>query len=142
MANVENINRLIELLRTDESAKRFNMGNFFNFNSETDREPICGTAACIAGHACLLKYPNAMVSRNSGYLIVSENYTDSPGHVAKDFLGLNWNQAEWLFYGRFTTVFSLSDITVDHAIKALEHIRDGKPVRLNDWDWVMVEIDA
>lgn len=141
MANIENINRLIELLRTEESAKRFDMEHFFGIDENIwDDTPICGTAACIAGHACLLQYPDAMISGHSGNVIVSEDFIVHPEGAAKEFLGLNTEQSHWLFYGEFKDGGICADgvITIDMAIEALEYVRDGNPVTSSPYDYVIL----
>lgn len=117
----------IELLKqTQEAIKNspeFYMGLWFH-----KAGPVCGTAACIAGHIIATKCPKAIYTVG-GYVDLLE-----PGkavvdvvEVATDMAGLTYDQREWLFYGGYSQ-HGLNNNSSELAIEAIQHIIDGKPV--------------
>jgi len=114
--NKENIQKLIDVLKSEEGLKgvTFDMATFYG------EDEICGTVACIAGHAALLTDPNAFTPRRAG----------TAYNIARSWLDISVEQANKLFYA-LNFPGSIFDITEDQAVAALEHLRDTGEV-----DWV------
>lgn len=87
------------------------MADLCNINPDSFVSHDCGTTACLAGWASLL----------------SGEKKGMPWNVAKDWLGLYFNEAIWLFHGKFTAD-QLEDIPVSKAIEALEYVMAGNSV--------------
>lgn len=96
--NVENLNKLIEHLKAIPD-EQFNMGEW------------CGSAYCIAGHACLLA---GEPDNDIGFARVLQ--------VAQGWLGLEAATADVLFSDGWP--YNIEDVTRDGAISALKHLRD------------------
>jgi hypothetical protein len=118
MPNVENINKVIEMIsacQPDEINPEpgipiFDMGTFL------DESHTCGTRACIGGYAYVA----------AGGTVDDED-CDSEKKAA-DFLGIDMNAANHLFYP--DEVDGSFEATPQEAVKVLEHLRDMGKV---DW---------
>ena len=119
MPNVENINKVIEAIRSAGTGKYeglgFNMASWYvkdgNFPDRSGHK--CGTVACIAGWAWAVSPENKngpLSMFNRGYLF----------HGRK-FFEISPEQAGRLFTPNFV---DLSEITVDQAVETLERLRD------------------
>lgn len=137
--NIENINKLIHHLKSLKNEENFSMNQWLRFgwfgDSEVDwdDEPAsrlveqmhekgdCGTVACIAGHAAILKA--AEEGDTSGkYDIYSAR------DQAENWLGLTEQQADVLFEPRSIAEFMI-EFSREEAIQALEYMRDHGEVR-------------
>lgn len=132
MANIKRIRDLINLLTMEETETRFDMSEYIR---PYDNEPICKTAACIAGHTMILAYPNAMAFTSSD--IIVDDQIRSVYESAKDYLDLNHSQADWLFFGDFHDG-TMSQIKPKHAIKALEFLVEYPD--LDPYDLVLFDL--
>jgi hypothetical protein len=114
--NVENLNLMIEAIKKEPKAIR--MGNFVEKNN------TCGTTACLAGWANLLRL-NAV-----GKYVTPGKYSDD--NAAAEWMGITPERANQLFY-----TFSADHLPQDQrkavAIRVLENIRDGKGGTFEDW---------
>lgn len=113
--NKENIQQVIDVLKSEEGLEgvTFDMATFYG------EDEVCGTVACIAGHAALLADPNAFTPRRA-----------RPAYdIARSWLDISVEQADKLFYA-LNFPGSIFDITKAQAIAALEHLRDTGEV---DW---------
>lgn len=119
--NIDNAVKLIEKLK-DENTK-FNMSYFIDQDYKkfdwldgvnTDPEYHCGTAGCVAGWAAL------MSGERHGAV------TD----IARDWLDISMQEAEWLFYAGFNdrNGHLLMDVNRYQAIEAIEWLMNGHPV--------------
>ena len=133
MINKEKAYKLIELLKTEESAKRFDMTQFFNINDidVIETQPVCGTAACIAGHTVLMEYPDAKVDYCGDVLLPndSEESHEAPD-LAANTLNLDSDEAYWLFYGQFCEYGISQKISPTMAITAIQHLIDGNEIKI------------
>lgn len=118
--NIENMNKLIDLLKSDEVKGHFNM----EFDYLTDlHNPACGTACCIGGWITYKFYnrDNIMCHRS----------------IAK-FLDISDDDAYNLAYPVvYNEGLSGYDATREQAIKLLEMLRDGEIGFSDCWDKVM-----
>lgn len=127
MANKRNINRVIASIKGEIKATEqigFNMEDFVTDTSGDRSGRHCGTVACIAGHAHILKTkedPKTCFFA-AGRIVES----------GKEYLKLSYEDAEELFYANALQEDgqSLDDITPEQAIRTLEHLRDTGEV---DW---------
>ena len=64
MPNIENINKLIEVLKSDRAKDHFNMNAWFDNGRDYSGCPSeineCGTVACIGGWCNVLQYEENM----------------------------------------------------------------------------------
>jgi hypothetical protein len=127
--NVENINRLIEVIGAI-NPKRFDMSNFAKrigtdgFWDNGNVKPTalatdCGTCGCIAGWAVAALKPNARIKVGDTTTIAA---------TAAKALGIDDTDAEALFEPY--DVASWGSISRRQAIRVLEHLRDTGEV---DW---------
>lgn len=122
--NIERIKQLREYLSSNFDETRFDMGRWCRLTEQ--HENICKTASCLAGWAIAVFEPNATTSLSVGYLLkVGEHRFELPTYAA-DLLELSEDEADWLFRGFFVgDEMHLEDITLAHAIKALDHLIAG-----------------
>lgn len=111
--NVENINKLIEVLKSESLVEDTGVG--FNMHHTIKIRPRCRTVACIAGHAALLKH---------GYSQVLEVHNrEEIEEEAAQWMGLDLDLAFKVFYPSSVAGYRApSSVAVD----LLEKIRDGK----------------
>jgi hypothetical protein len=120
--NIENIDKTIDLIREciarsdiDNTTKKgtpvFNMRIFAETNMHT-----CGTSACIGGYAFI---------GATGRLEATAD--EDMEDVAADYLGLDYEAADKLFYPDLTQAW---DATPTQAIAVLEHLKTKGKV---DW---------
>lgn len=98
--NIQNMKRLLTRLKHIKD-ERFDMSDFIQPNE-------CGTAACIAGHACLIMgfkigphpdFEGELIFVNKkGRKIIPES-------EAGQWLGLDYREADNLFFGRWSPKF-------------------------------------
>lgn len=123
MANKRNINRVIASIKGEIKATEklgFNMGGYIESAVEDMTGRHCGTVACIAGHAHVLKTradfeDMGKYQSDWGGSEVEEN--------AMEYLGIDSSKAPSLFYG-YGSGGSMDDITPEQAIRTLERLRD------------------
>lgn len=118
-------NAALLMKRLDEYREQFSMEWWFmdtgdhvvGWINEIDPEQInhCGTSACIAGHAAII----------SG--VQHGRICD----IAQEWLEMTDDEVTWLFEGYFTSV-PLGDVTVEHAMDALYHLMQDKPIRVEN----------
>lgn len=136
--NIANIQKLIDHLKLTR-AENFNMHHFMmgfperrkpnNVLKQMETEGGCGTTACLAGHAVLIKAaeegerlgPTGRLKNPPSYGLGLGGDVDTR---AQRWLGLSNDQAIDLFY-RLD-----SDLTPEDTIPVLEHLRDTGEV---DW---------
>lgn len=146
MPNTENINRLIEAIRTEERAA-FNM-NWWIIKKTGDEDiddyaiprelkdvieaHPCGTVACIGG------FCNLLVDEPNSY---EAHKFDPNSYAAHKFLGIPREDADALFYpgdgqGSYQQELSKRAYAASpkDAIRVLEHLRDTGKV---DWSIIM-----
>jgi len=121
MPNIENINKLIEVLKSDRAKDHFNMNFWFGNEKGYSLLPSeineCGTVACIGGWCNVLQY------EEKADKFYNVHYQDSD---ARDWLGLDAATAGDLFYSYES--FGITN-PLD-VIPVLEHLRDTGEV---DW---------
>lgn len=116
--NKHNMRKLISHLR-ELPAEKVYMDYFFSYRPRGDsfaaRVPVagvfdadaCGTAACIGGWA-------ATLARKEGAV-------GSTVRVAREWLGMQWEEADGLFYGNWRRSGQyLGDVTRDQVVEELE----------------------
>ncbi len=105
----------------------FDYGNWFanhdgvrfelwQYAMDDQKPPKCGTAACVAGHACLLFWDKSKKS-----LCKLESIKDT----AKQILGLSEQTAHNLFVRNIFTITKTHDLKYAgriHAVRRLEHL--------------------
>lgn len=121
MPNIENINKLIEVLKSDRAKNHFNMSVWLDNGKSYPPLPSeinkCGTVACIGGWCNVLQYEeNPDKFYAADYQALEET----------DWLGLDDDSAHALFYSSVS--FGITD-PLD-VIPVLEHLRDTGEV---DW---------
>ena len=143
--NIERIDQVISSIKGEiEQTKTlgFNMDYFISQSNEQyclDRSNRgCGTVACIAGHAYALKHQEMPIA------IVSDVYDKSPGEywsipaIAREWLELDENTANDLFYARLHDESSghifLGEVEPAEAIQVLEHLKATGEV---DWSIIL-----
>ena len=119
--NTENLKVLIAHLESPQNPIGWNMGAFFDHNGvevyganeicEVVEEHACGTAACLAGHAAWLAWTRGDTKKRKGF---------SPEEVATEWLELEKEEADHLFYGRWSPNSYMSEIQLDEAITHLK----------------------
>lgn len=114
--NKENIQQLIDVLKSEEGLK----GVTFDMSRYYGEDEVCGTVACIAGHAALL------ADRLFGF---TPHRAGAAYYIAKSWLDISQDQADRLFYA-LNFPGSIYDVTKAQAVAALEHLRDTGEV---DW---------
>lgn len=126
--NIERLQQVRDLLMLEETYSRFNMSRYFNISDDNLPHPLCETAACIAGHAIMLAYPNSITQGEK--IAISDDQTFSDENLfdlAKSWLDLTADQASWLFYGYFSN-WEMEQIPVYEAIAAIDHLIAGGEV--------------
>ncbi len=88
---------------------------------------VCGTSACVAGWAVLYGVPGARLAESRKYrgdydFVTSDGEVVEAEDVAGELLGLDYNQAAWLFGGNRNK---------KDVIAALKHIADGEPEEID-----------
>jgi hypothetical protein len=121
--NKENAELLMK--RLDEYREQFSMEWWFMDNQGWTRAFIqdvdatllnyCGTTACIAGHAAIIS------GQDHGRI----------KDTAQIWLDLTDDEVTWLFEGYFADL-PLGDITVEHAMDALDYLMKDLPIRDED----------
>jgi hypothetical protein len=101
------------------------MADLCNIDPDNFVSHDCGTTACIAGWASLL----------------SGEKEGMPWNVARDWLDIDFNEATWLFHGKFSNEL-MEDIPLPKAIEALEYVLSGKSVDddTDDSGWAWVKL--
>lgn len=117
--NIELLTKVRDAIANEDA--HFNMGSWFTDDFVNHSKTACGTASCIAGWAIAIAKPKLT------YLKVKSGVTNIYS-IAKNALGLSEEDADWLFYGQFTHSILIEEITKDKAIKALNHLIDGKSI--------------
>lgn len=146
--NKKNLQALIDQLESEKGAKRgigFNMGTFLagdkvDTSEESggdmfNRYNPCGTVACIAGHAAIMAKPHRSIQR-----LYDDEYTNGRPDIqdlAKDWLGLDSDQAKYLFYAENSDIY-ISNLTLLDALTVLKKLRDTGEV---DWTLAKGEVD-
>ncbi len=120
MPNIENINRMIDAIKKEKT--RIYMGTFL----QRAPENVCGTAACLAGWANVLR----AADENGDYRLVGFGIQrpDSAVFVhdyestrsAADFMGIDDIHADRLFYGRGVVLKEMHDARDRHGLSALD----------------------
>lgn len=91
----------------------FNMGSYFTFKPYADTSTHnCGSSCCIAGHAILLSGKKKNEAGDS---------TECREH-AKNWLGLTDSEAKHLFYGYFSPISNIDDISLEEGIAQLDRM--------------------
>ena len=109
--NVERMLYLADQLEhpTDPKLKNvaFDMNFFHASQYDTEANKVCGTVACIGGHACLL--------------FCKEGLGNITGWGAQEALGLDNGQVNKLFYnhGKYIADKHLADISRAEAVEAI-----------------------
>ena len=127
--NRENIQKLINVLKSEDNPVAFGMNGWFNHNlegveiseiSNTVRDHACGTVACIAGQAMILLLEEDFPVRSNIHT------------TAAAWLGLNTNDSHNLFYGYWSnrSRYDLTKITKEEAIKELKRLISEDPAPL------------
>ena len=127
--NKQNVQILIDHLKTQTHCG-FNMGVYVTHPHEPlhDHSPNhCGTTACLAGHIYHIVH-NMDLTDEDTMGLESEMF-----NVGKHFLDLSGYQAGNLFLG-LNSPTDLEDITLEQAIKVLEHLKATGEV---DWSIVI-----
>ena len=134
--NKQNLQTLIIHLKT-QTTYGFNMSYYVAQNATLpDNSPNnCGTVACIAGHAYHLA---------QNYDLNLKGATDREilmMGVARDWLGITQNQSYQLFWGELPEdekgcrkQIPMNNITLDQALKVLEHLKTTGEV-----DWSIID---
>ncbi len=116
--NIKNIQKLIDLLKSDDNPVGFEMSNWFMHQNKSVlvsdikdviKDHSCGTVACIAGHAMVLLLEEDFPLRSS------------VSHTAADWLELDPDESHNLFYGHWTA-HERFEITKKEAIKELKYL--------------------
>ena len=116
--NSHNRDQLLTYLKSIEATgkrAKFNMNHWISLNDD-DHPPECGTSACIAGHAVMIRYPKLDPSKQQDRFYIRDNAFDA----AQYWLGLTFAQAELLFQPNNLMSISMSSISLSDAIKAVE----------------------
>jgi len=93
----------------------FSMGSYFTYIPKADVSiHHCGTSACMAGHAILLSGEGKSAVRSWDSVTCFD--------YARDWLGLTNIEAKHLFYGHFNPNCNLDSISLEQAIKQLDHM--------------------
>lgn len=135
MLNIKNLNRLINHLKALKNNKNFNMSQWVRFDDFENQSDIdwydepaeklvarmqekgdCGTTACLAGHAVILK--SAAEGDYSGKYGKYE-----AKEQARSWLGLTAKQADLLFEPRTESDYLIS-FSREQAIETLERLRN------------------
>jgi hypothetical protein len=128
------------LLAIVKSGKHYNQGSWFSsvvfYESSfrnggeirrTFEKNVCGTTACVAGHAVVLTLPkNATYDWRQDQVILPDGSDVYVQTYAADVMGLSFTESEWLFDG---------NREVDDVIAALELLASGKSIAglVNDY---------
>lgn len=115
----------------------FNMAGFVMGDDRPGADPMCGTTLCIAGWAAL-QAPGVSLARTDDgetwfRLDVDRLAVVDVEGTATEWLGLDVEEAEWLFYGCFGSSGGLASITPKEAIAALmaaPYVCDPAPVEI------------
>jgi hypothetical protein len=101
----------------------FNMATYCTSNKPDMSPHYCGTTACLAGHAVFL----SGIPLDSPDDISNTNYFS----LARDWLGINQNEAQYLFSGTFARV-PMAQVTLDKAIEELNYMIERGHTSLKD----------
>lgn len=138
--NVEMINKVADVIEAQATAEEgflgkvgFNMAHFYGsthaigYMPFPDRLDSCGTTACIAGWTRCIALGVAP-DREPGLWAggIPAGFGNDTETAAMNDLGLNYDQAQGLFYGYGSQV-ELTDIMPLHAVAVLRHLaKTGK----------------
>lgn len=126
MPNTENINAMIEAILAEDKRNSRNpifMSDFVHRNNE------CGTSACIAGWANLLR----LKAKGQGAYV--NGLASEEG--AMEFMGIDKEQAQALFY-ELDADYLVGDHSVRAAVRVLENLRDHN---IANWQLAVIETD-
>jgi hypothetical protein len=127
--NADAIDRIIEEIKAEEIAK-FNMTYWGN---DADSPNGCGTCACIGGFTEMIMLREQNLPFDFG---------DVPEEDIIKFIGIEWDVGQKLFYAIRASKVSLSDITAEMAVQALEDIKGGKTFTCwDDYAYMMKEME-
>lgn len=91
------------------------------------RKNDCGTAMCIAGYAAVRSGESFTVFDDLGWEFSGRKNVK---YVAAEYLGLDPNEANYVFLGHWSDQSLLSRITKDEALKYLDKVIESGRVRL------------
>ncbi len=119
--NIENMKKLLARLEDDKTAVGFSMAYWFTHNGESvssffevkhiAETHVCGTVACLAGHAVLL-------AAEEDFKPTSNTLED----IAQRWLDLSNKEAWHLFQGKWSDQYNLRNISKEDAINHLNSL--------------------
>lgn len=131
--NHDHLNRLIEVLKTDEFASEglgFNMATWWDPNGMWRDKTAhqCGTVACLGGTIDMLqlvgigKTVKQILDQHIGNMSFSNMMANLNLPPTEEWLGLSYEEGDELFRPRMTDPWPA--ISKEAAVKVLENLRD------------------
>lgn len=109
-----NIERMLKVADIVENSTRFDMYQYTNDEAYTSENPnACATAACIAGEACFV----AVEEKCCGL----QDIIYYPFNIAQDYLDLTHREADYLFFGYWSSkkICSTNNILAAQVIRRM-----------------------
>ncbi len=130
--NIENINLLIDTLRSPRAAGHFDMNQWLvdaegkEFTDTVSKKAVineCGTVACIGGWCDVL-------AEEQGFTTSDQHSSVS---YAAEWLGISYSKAFQLFYPSDGKMYELTNPLI--AARVVEHLRDTGGV-----NWSIIDV--